>query len=134
MPQTRSTVLRNAKGREAVFAMLQAITERTGATIERQDYDREIITHVALNGASCMIILDADTARHDFFAGHWHFETDKRAGRLYCDGFDGHGYRAHHKATTLANTAEELCSLLEARFGWIANGSAFVSENEKTAP
>lgn len=129
---TRSRTLLNAKGREAAFAMLKAIADKADATIERDDFDREIATHIYLNGAACMIILDADTARHDFFAAHWHFESGKRGTRLYRDGFDGHGYRAHHKATSTAEDLEDLCTMIAARLGWIAEGSAFTTETAST--
>lgn len=129
MPTT-SHVLRNAKGREKVRTMLADMAARVGATIDSEEYDREIVAHISLDGARCMVIPDAHTARHNFFAGHWHFDHDKRNGRLYRDGFDGAGYRAHHKATTATETAEDLCIMLEARFGWIKDGSAFVTEKE----
>ncbi len=129
---TRSKTLLNAKGRESAFAALKTMADRVGATIEREDPDnREILLRIYLNGAYCMIILDAETCRHDFFSAHWNFNYDTRNGRLFRDGFDGHGYRSHHKATTITDTLEALIAALEPRFGWIADGSAFTVEKEK---
>lgn len=129
---TRSISLLNAKGRETAFAALNTMAERVGATVEREDPDsREILLYVRLNGAYCMIILDAETCRHDFFSAHWNFDYATRNGRMFRDGFDGHGYRSHHKATTICDTLEAFITALEPRFIWIADGSAFTTETKK---
>lgn len=125
---TDHAALKRASEREAVAQMLERMAARAGATSERSKsplFPREITLHLRSNGAACTIHLNGDSKAGAFLA-HWHF--DDRRGRLFRDGFDGHGYRAHHKATTMSDTAEALCDRLEAMLGWIRDGSAFVTE------
>lgn len=125
---TDHKALKRASEREAVAQMLERMAARAGATSERFTlpfYPREITLHLRSNGAACVIHLNG-ASRAGAFLAHWRF--DDRDGRLFCDGFDGHGYRAHHKATTMSDTAEALCDRVEAMLGWIRDGSAFITE------
>jgi hypothetical protein len=120
--------LSRAKVRAEVEVLFERMAERVGATFERTTNSltpRGATLFIRLDGAACMVHVDADSWANSFL-GHWHF--DDRRGRLYRAGFDGHGHRPHHKATSMADHAEELCDLLEVRFGWIAAGTAFAVE------
>lgn len=120
--------LSRAAVRNDVAAMLERVAGRVGATFQRTTTDmfpRCLTLYVRLDGAACMIHLDGDS-KVGAFLGHWHF--DDRRGRLFCAGFAGHGYRPHHKATTMADHAEDFAAILEGKFMSIADGSAFAAE------
>lgn len=117
--------------RDDVAAMFERMAGRAGATFELDTNPltpRGVTLYLRRDGVACMIHLNG-SSRAGSFLGHWFF--DDRAGRLFRNGFDGHGYRAHHKATVMTDTAEALCDRLETMFGWIADGSAFTPEADR---
>lgn len=118
-----------ATARAAMLDKLTALAARVGATVEQDSAPRRSTVWLYLNGAGCMILVNGDEPAGLPYMAHWHFRrTTDRAGRLFCRGFDGHGYRPHHKATTMSDDLPGFLSAIEARFGWIADGTAFTTE------
>lgn len=126
---TAHSELRRKAVREDLAQMFERMAARAGATCQRDRYEidgpREITLHITLDGCTVNVDLDGDS-RVNAFLGHWFF--DDRRGRLFVNGFDGSGYRSHHKATSMTEHAEDLCDMIEARLEWIGDGTAFVLE------
>lgn len=125
---TSTAAMKRKSERERIATLFEAMAERVGASCKRNGYKidgpREISLHLSKDGATVMVDLASFT---NAFLGHWFF--DDRRGRLFAPGFDGHGYKPHHKATMMTETAEDLCSRIEGAFLRIADGStAFVAE------
>ncbi len=115
--------------RERIAALFEAMASRVGATCTRDRYEidgpREISLHISKDGCTVNVDLEGDT-HVDAFLGHWFF--DDRRGRLFAAGFDGSGYRPHHKATSMCEHAEDLCTHIEDRLLRIDDGTAFVTK------
>lgn len=120
--------LSKASTRKEVATMFERMAHRAGATFECAASPltpRGVTIYLRRDGVACMLHLNG-ASKVGAFIGHWFF--DDRRNRLFRNGFDGHGYRAHHKATSMADHAEDLCDRLEAMLGWIADGTAFTPE------
>lgn len=130
---TTYAAMKRKSERERVAQLFEALALRAGATCTRNRYEidgpREISLHISKDGCVVNVDLEGDT-RVDAFLGHWFF--DDRRGRLFVAGFDGYGYRPHHKATSMTETAEDLLTIIEAHLGWIGDGSAFILETANT--
>jgi hypothetical protein len=131
---TLHTAMKRKAERERIAQLFEAMAERISATCTRDRYEidgvREISLYLTKDGCTVNVDLDGDS-RVGCFLAHWFFDSiEARRGRLFRTGFEGAGdtSRPHHKATLMADHAEDLCAMIEGRFHQIADGSAFVLE------
>ena len=123
--------MKRSAERERTAALFEAMAARCGATCTRDRYEidgpREITLHLTKDGATVDIELNG-TYDLDAFLGHWFF--DDRRGRLFRPDFGPDTWgQAHHKATSTADHAEDLCAMIEGRFLRMDDGTAFVPED-----
>lgn len=129
---THYSAIKRKSERERVALLFETMAARVGATCERNKYGirepRRISLYLVKDG--CAVSVDLDGASQvGCFLAHWFFDTvAARRGRLFAPGFDGTGYHAHHKATMMAETAEDLCQRIEGALLRIDDGTAFVLE------
>lgn len=130
MVALNSLRLSRSADREALFAAVVARATQNGATVERVDYDREIMARVSLKGSMASVAINGDSAVPvPLISWVAQAAPGSKRGQCFAKGF----YNAvealrpaqpHNKATTIADDVEGMLEDLADGLELIGAGGA----------